>query len=364
MTAELDFTIGRAGTGKTHACLAAMRQRMAEAPMGSALILLLPEHMTFKVERELAASIPKGQGFLRSYVFGFRRFARHVLLETGHMKVPRISEVGRRLLLRKILVHHQKEKDLQVFARAVRQRGFTESLSDAIQEFKSYRLTTDVLREAADELAKGNERLAGKLQEMALLTDEFASEMQGKANDAEDMMNQLAEAIPEAPLLKGAEVWLDGFIFFNPQEMAVLRALLMTAAKVHVALPMAGLAEGDGRVRLDLPENLQETALFNRPYRTLQAIRRMAREELGYRGPMPIHLLAEQHRFAPASILRGMEQELFRYGGSAQSEEQGVQLVEAANRRLEAESAAADILRLVRDEGWHYREIGLLVRDG
>ena len=64
----------------------------------------------------------------------------------------------------------------------------------------------------------------GKLQEMALLTDEFAAEMQGKANDAEDMMNQLAEAILEAPLLNGAEVWLDGFIFFNPQEMAVLRA--------------------------------------------------------------------------------------------------------------------------------------------
>ena len=151
MTATLDFIIGRAGTGKTHACLDAMRQRMAEAPMGPALILLLPEHMTFKVERELAASIPKGSGFLRSYVFGFRRFARHVLLETGHMKVPRISDVGRRLLLRKILVKHQKEKDLDVFARAVRQRGFTESLSDAIQEFKSYRLTTDVLREAAEE---------------------------------------------------------------------------------------------------------------------------------------------------------------------------------------------------------------------
>lgn len=363
MTATLDFIIGRAGTGKTHACLDAMRQRMAEAPMGPALILLLPEHMTFKVERELAASIPKGSGFLRSYVFGFRRFARHVLLETGHMKVPRISDVGRRLLLRKILVKHQKEKDLDVFARAVRQRGFTESLSDAIQEFKSYRLTTDVLREAAEELAKGNERLAGKLQEMALLTDEFAAEMQGKANDAEDMMNQLAEAILEAPLLNGAEVWLDGFIFFNPQEMAVLRALLMTAAKVHVALPMAGISEGEERVRLDLPENLQETALFNRPYRTLQAIRRMAREELGYRGAIPIHLLAEQHRFAPASILRGMEQDLFRYGGSARPEDEGMQLVEAANRRLEVESAAADILRLVRDEGWHYRELGILVRD-
>lgn len=365
MTAELDFIIGRAGTGKTRACLEAMRERLQENPLGPALILLLPEHMTFKVERELAESIPQGKGFLRSYVFGFRRFARHVLLETGHMKVPRISEVGRRLLLRKILTKHQKEKDLDVFARAVRQRGFTESLSDAIKEFKSYRLTTDVLREAAAELASGtgSERLAGKLQEMALLTDEFQAEMQGKANDAEDMMQKLAEALPEAPLMKGAEVWLDGFIFFNPQEMAVLRSLLISAAKVHIALPMAGSPLANGRVSLDSPENLQETALFNRPYRTLQAICQMVRQELGYRGKIDIHLLTQQHRFAEGSVMQGLEQELFRYGGTSHEGQGGVRLVEAANRRLEVENAAADILRLVRDEGWHYREIGLLVRD-
>ena len=51
MTATLDFIIGLAGTGKTTACLEAMRQRMAEDPLGPALILLLPEHMTFRVER-------------------------------------------------------------------------------------------------------------------------------------------------------------------------------------------------------------------------------------------------------------------------------------------------------------------------
>lgn len=365
MTAELDFIIGRAGTGKTRACLEAMRERLQENPLGPALILLLPEHMTFKVERELAESIPQGKGFLRSYVFGFRRFARHVLLETGHMKVPRISEVGRRLLLRKILTKHQKEKDLDVFARAVRQRGFTESLSDAIKEFKSYRLTTDVLHEAAAELASGtgSERLAGKLQEMALLTDEFQAEMQGKANDAEDMMQKLAEVLPEAAIMKGAEVWLDGFIFFNPQEMAVLKSLLQSAAKVHITLPMTGALQPDGRVSLDSPENLQETALFNRPYRTLQAIRQMMREELGCTRPIPIHLLAGQHRFAENTIMPALEQELFRYGGTAHEGSGGVQLVEAANRRLEVENAAADILRLVRDEGWHYREIGILVRD-
>ena len=76
MTAKLDFIIGRAGTGKTHACLTAMKEKMEQEPLGPALILLLPEHMTYKVERQLAASMGNGQGFFRAYVFGFRRFAR------------------------------------------------------------------------------------------------------------------------------------------------------------------------------------------------------------------------------------------------------------------------------------------------
>ncbi|MBQ1889439.1 MAG: hypothetical protein II160_01895, partial [Selenomonas sp.] len=84
MTAKLDFIIGRAGTGKTQACLAAMRAKMQQEPLGPALILLLPEHMTYKVERELATMMEKnGQGFFRAYVFGFRRFARQILMETG-----------------------------------------------------------------------------------------------------------------------------------------------------------------------------------------------------------------------------------------------------------------------------------------
>ena len=154
MTATLDFIIGRAGTGKTHACLTAMQQKMTERPLGPALILLLPEHMTYKAERELATMMKKnGQGFFRAYVFGFRRFARQILLETGG-DLPRISDVGRRLLLQKLLLQHQKDKDLTVFARAARQRGFTETLSDAIKEIKSYRLTTDKLRQAA-EIAAG-----------------------------------------------------------------------------------------------------------------------------------------------------------------------------------------------------------------
>ena len=60
----LEFIIGRAGTGKTEECLRAMQQEMRREAVGPALILLLPEHMTYKVERQLAAAMEaEGSGF-------------------------------------------------------------------------------------------------------------------------------------------------------------------------------------------------------------------------------------------------------------------------------------------------------------
>ena len=364
MTAKLDFIIGRSGTGKTHACLTAMQQEMTKRPLGKALILLLPEHMTYKTERELATMMDAaGQGFFRAYVFGFRRFARQILMETGG-DLPRISDVGRRLLLQKLLLKHQKDTDLTVFARAARQRGFTETLSDAIKEIKSYRLTTDKLRQAADMVGAGQERLSGKVRELSTLADEFAEAMAGRKSDAEDLMHILAEKIPQAQLMQGAEVWIDGFVFFNPQEMHVLAAILATAAKVHITLPMMGEQLPNGQVNFQLTENTLETGLFNRPYRTMENICRLM-QELEPHGQgfwQPVILLTHNRR-AQNPALGWLEEKLFGQVEAAKFAPENLQLVEAANRRIELETAAADILRLVREKDYRYREIGVLIRN-
>ncbi|MCI7260797.1 MAG: helicase-exonuclease AddAB subunit AddB [Selenomonadales bacterium] len=363
MTAKLDFIIGRSGTGKTHTCLKSMQQIMTKEPLGKALILLLPEHMTYKAERELAKSMPQGQGFFRGYVFGFRRFARQILLETGGLNVPRINDVGRQLLLRKILVRHQQAKDLTVFARALKKRGFTQILSDTIKELKSYELTPAVLKAAAERL-NSSSRLAGKMNELAVLTDEFSQAMVGKNNDAEDMMQLLAAKIPEAELVRGAEVWLDGFIFFNPQEMRVLAAILMTAAKVHITLPMAGIKAGQ-TINLALPENQQETGIFSRSYRTMQNVCQLMNRITGNSSKWyPVMLLSANKRNQQESSLKYLEESLFSVNVTPSKNASQLHIVETANRRLEVETAAADILRLAREKKVRYRDIGVLIRDG
>lgn len=359
MTARLEFIIGRAGTGKSRACLEDICERLQESPLGASLILLCPEHETYKAERELAAMTPRG-GFMRAYVFGFRRFARQVLLETGGERLPRISEVGRRLLLRKLLSQHVRDKDLSVFARLARQRGFTESLSEIIKEMKDYQLSPEVLRAAADSQPASG-RLAGKLRELALLAEEFGQALEGRANDAEDLMAELAQKLPEAPLLQGAEVWLDGFTFFNLQELAVLVALLETVAVVHVALPVEAKQLRGGQVELDLPENTLQTGLFHRPCKTMQQVEQLWQELLGVKKQAEKRVLFHNHR-AQKTALAAVEKGLYARQAEALEESEGLRLVEAANRRLEVECVAADILRQAR-QGWRYSEMGVLLRD-
>ena len=72
--AKLEFILGRAGTGKTESCLRAMCDEMEREPLGNLLLLVVPEHMTYQVERALVSRM-RGRGMMRGFVSGFRRLA-------------------------------------------------------------------------------------------------------------------------------------------------------------------------------------------------------------------------------------------------------------------------------------------------
>ena len=64
----LEFIIGRAGSGKTTACLNAIKEKLIHSPTGKPLVILLPDHMTFAIERQLALELKDYGGFTRAYV--------------------------------------------------------------------------------------------------------------------------------------------------------------------------------------------------------------------------------------------------------------------------------------------------------
>ena len=337
----VELIIGRAGTGKTFACLNEMQKILAATPFQTKIIFLLPAYQTYRAELELAAICG---GSVNALICSFQRFARQILSEVGGSIVPRISDIGRRLLLRKILI--DRAKDLQYYRRAANQRGFVESLAQELQELRTYSIDAERLAELAENLADAE--LQAKIHDLAIIYADFRKAIANLQNDESDLIENAAAAVKNLPNIRNTEIFIDGFIFFDPQQRNFLREIFKYAKNVHITLTL----DAD----LNSRENLREIGLFNRAYRTLQMIRQLAE--------VPVKIT---RRNVPARFendaLKIIERGFFARKPEIFADDTGaVKILEAVNKRVEVEAVARDILRLHKT-GWRFREIGIISRD-
>lgn len=337
---SVEILIGRAGTGKTFACLQRMRQILETAPLQTEIIYLLPAYQTYRAELELVRITG---GSVSTRMESFQRFARQILSEVGGAVVPRISDVGRRLLLRKILI--SRSKDLLYYRRAARQRGFAETLAQELQNLRTYSIDAEKLAAVTDKI--DSDDLKSKLHDLALLYDDFRNAIADKQNDESDLLERAAELIKDSAVVRRAEIFIDGFIFFDPQQRKVLREVFKYARNVYVTLPLD--------TNLDSRENTRDIGIFNRAYRTLEILRELA-------GEIKITRFDAPKRFESAA-LQFLEQNFFalvprKFEGAAD----GLKLIEAVNKRVEVEAAARDIIAL-HERGFRFRDIGIIARD-
>lgn len=355
----LELISGKTGSGKSWYCLEKIKEKLLQEPMGKAILLLVPEHMTYRVERQLADMMADlGKGISRCYVFGFRRFAYQVMQETGGGLEPGLTELGRQLLLKKILQNRAQE--LTVFRRAAGKQGFTSEVGDIINELKGYNFTPEQLQELSQ--AVDEPQLQGKLQDIALLYGDFNQAVAGRYKDSKDVLHKLLEKLPESELVKGADIWLDGFLFFNPLERQIINALADFGADLHVTFTLEPEKIQAGEKAL----GIQREDIFFRGYGTRNYLLAMAEAK-----DMAVQeqLLTKNYRFLKPE-LAGIESQWQRFEPEAvaianteNGYEPAVKIAEAATMRLEIEAMAADIVRLVREKGYKWSEIGILLRD-
>jgi len=349
----LRFIIGRAGAGKTHACLDAVRRELLAGPAGPPLILLVPEQASFQAEYALASSAGL-RGFIRAQVLSFRRLAYRVLQEVGGAARAHIGELGKRMVLRRLL--EQRRRDLKVFGRSAGQPGFADTLARTLGEMKTYCiLPSDIAAGAGALRNAGNHGLlADKLEDLHLLYSELEAYLTGRFTDPDDYLNLLADRLEKSAAVRGAEVWVDGFTGFTPQEYRVLAALLRTACRLNVTL-CADFTS--------LSTKIDETDLFypsRETYDTLCEI--AARERVTVERPL-VFGDKTPGRFRSPSIAHIEKFFFCRPAPSAESTGGDVILAAAASRRAEVEGVAREITRLCRDHGFRYRDIVVLARD-
>ncbi len=353
---SIEIIMGRAGSGKTHRCLSDMVRIMKSAPLSKPLFIIVPDHDTYRVECSLAEMMggENGFGFVGAQVLGFRRLALQTIQTAGGEMPQAVSELGRRLMIKKILL--DKEAEFCSFGGAVRQSGFVGELSSLVAEFKSYGVVS-AYREHKEKF-ENREQLRQKLEDMDILQTAYDAALKSGEtvySDMEELMKELLFLVPDSLMFAGAEIWIDGFAFFEPLELEIIKSLYKRGCKLHVTLNIDRLEAESG-----------ELSIFQRQRDTYRNICKIAAgkvENTVMKGKKP------RYAGVSAEVLSEIEEKLFSLNTQVQeksfNEEEcsNIRLVEAANRRQEIELMAADIRRLCREEGYSYRDIAVLIRD-
>lgn len=353
----LRLIIGRSGAGKTRQCLAEIATK-EQADARTNCIYLVPEQGSFHAEKSLLKYVQKGataSGTFRAQVLSFQRLAWRVLQETGGGLATPLDDLGKALLLKHII--EKNKAHFKVFARVMDRPGFLEQLVRTLSEMKIYQISPEQLAslcgETEEDMLVG---LEGKLAEFTFIYQQFEAYITERYLDIDDNLELLTARLHKAVFLCKAEVWIDGFDGFTPQEYAVIRELMLHCPAVNITLCLA---------KEHLRQKLPETHVFFQPWDTYQHLRGLAAEIGCAVGETVLLPEPQERRFAGAGSghLALLEESFLGSVAPVAGPVEGIRLRAAANRRAEVEEAAAEILALCRDKGLRYQDIAVLLRD-
>lgn len=328
----LHILAGRAGGGQLDTIL----KRMGSSP--SPCVLIVPEHYSHETERALCRALGPMQS-ARCEVLSFTRLARRVAETVGGVADQVLDQGGRILLMHKAVA--QVSSHLSVYRVPSRKPSFLAGLSATVDECKSYSVAPETLIKAGEALPGTD---GAKLRDIGLIYSAYNALAASVAADPRDILDRLAEGLTESDWAHGRTFWVWGFTDFTAQEGAVLRALMAKGDSLTVALTLDRLDE-------------DPTDIFLPAKRTAAYLRHLA-ERAGV--GLEEEVLEHSSRRDPG--LDFLEQNLFALAPETRTEASGVSLISAPDPRSEAEWTAAEILRLVREENYRFRDIAVCAR--
>ncbi|MEI5906484.1 helicase-exonuclease AddAB subunit AddB [Bacillus spongiae] len=342
----VQFIVGRSGSGKTFKILEEVRHSLRTNPNGKPIIYLVPDQMTFLSEYALVTS-PELKGMIRAQVYSFTRLAWRILQETGGMGRYHLTNVGLNMLIRKII--DEKKDELTLFKKASDKIGFVGHVEQMVTEFRRYCISPEELVQKTS--TESSKALQDKLHDLELIYKAFEESVVGKYIDTEDYFQLLSEAIDQSSYIQSADVYIDGFHSFTPQEYMVIQKLMKNCENVTVALTIDRATHRAGG---------QTKSLFRMTEETYDVLDNITKE-LGITRQDDI-VLKESERYNHHSI-EHIEEYWEDRPAVPFIGETAIKLIEASNRRAEVEGVAREIRRLTREEGYRYKEITVLVRN-
>ena len=335
----LHLILGPSGSGKTYW----IRQRIAEAVREGrdGILYLVPEQSNFESERAVLTLLGSASTDVVEVV-SFTRLAEGALGAAGTVKEAAPDSIKVMMMGR---AFREVKSELTVYARQGDSPEFCRSVLELDEELRRSRISTEDLCSAAS--AVGG-TLAARVKDLSLLISAYRAVLGVRFRDPVEDLDRLTAVLDEQKLFAGKTVFLDSFKGFTEQQFAVLDRLLVQAKDVFIALLSDGLDDPDGGM-----------GLFSNVKRTAARLIQTAREN-GVPVAAPL-VLTEDHRFG-GNRLRNLERFLRAEAPDPAAEGGSITVCSCVNAVDEADYVARTIRRLVRCEGYRYRDFAVVAR--
>ncbi|MBU5674943.1 helicase-exonuclease AddAB subunit AddB [Alkaliphilus sp. MSJ-5] len=337
------YIFGRAGRGKSYLALEEIKERLQEEG-DNKLFLFVPEQFTLQAERDLIGK-QELKGIMRAEVLSFTRLAHRVFSEVGGITRVLINDLGKNMILRKIA--DESSKDLSIYKSIAKQDGFIEKLSELICEMKQHDITPIELTMELNEMEEDT-ILRRKLEDITLLYQRFNNYLKGRYVDNEDHVDLLIENIERVQFLEGAEIWIDGFQTFTPQIFRVIEKLAEKVKNITITFTM------------ELNSKEKDKDLFHINQKTYLKIKTIA-QKLRLEEEIINLDITERQVLPKVKEIEHIERELYSYPYKQYTDEiVNLEVFAGSNLYSEMENVAAQIIHLVRNRGYRWKDIALV----
>ncbi len=334
----LQFILGRASTGKTYA----ITEKIAECVVSDLEpVLLVPEQFSFESEKAILNRLGDS-GAQRVSVISFTRLCDEVERQRGGICGIAISEADKIIMMNKAI---RRSKDrLQRWGRYSSSAGFSKLMVDTIGEFKTNAITADELMEAA--AATDDNQLKLKLMDTACIYTEYDNAVLEKFIDPTDRLTKLYNTLETYKYFENKTVFLDSFKGFTGQQYKIIARILSQAKDVYISLT-------------DNPEDNRKYGLFSNIKHTKQRILSLA---AAHSVNVAKDIILTESRYE-AQDMRALEEFMCQGATAYEGDTPNITLCKAESVYHEAEFAARNIRRIVREKGACYSDFVIIARD-
>lgn len=354
------FCFGASGSGKSTALHRWIIERASGEPDKN-FIVLVPEQFTMQTQKDLVMESPQ-HGIMNIDVLSFGRLCQRVFRETGADDRSVLGDTGKILILRRIAAGSQGR--LRILGRMAGRPGMINEVKSCLSEFMQYGVGLPQLTDMAARAEKaGRGALKARLEDLKVLYEEFQKFQENKFITGEETMGLLAKEIPQSDFLRGSTVILDGFTGFTPVQYEALSALIRQAEDVVISLTFADDG-GSAPAQVERTGGAgREHALFYLTRKTVLDLSRLSARD-GLKRGKDIYIEGNR-RFSANPVLSHLENNLFRYPVCSYDRDPGSALIvsEMTDPAQEVRQICIEIKRLVLEEGYCYRDIGVVAGD-